>query len=209
MSQVLDDETREVFSQTLQTLQAEKNRDVAYERTILKGRNCEPEPDEQPKEHRKLDTSPVQQRLPGTDQASGGRRESDSEKDYGIEGPSTAKSETKPKSSVSPKTLQPPQSSRTKLSPTVLPSSTSNKLPTEGFYTRGVAVLVTLQHIILNIRRSMSQNPMVLLRTIMFLVGVILAFSRRDVRDRVSRITAIGWEKVRGTVGMGVKVSYI
>ena len=50
---------------------------------------------------------------------------------------------------------------------------------------------------------------MLLLRFVLFLVGLVLALSRRDVKDRLGRITGSGWEKIRGTVGMGVKVSYI
>jgi hypothetical protein len=48
-----------------------------------------------------------------------------------------------------------------------------------------------------------------LMRMVIFLAALIVAFSRRDVRDRVGRLTGTGWDKIKGTVGMGVKVSYI
>ena len=207
ISEVLDEETREAFSVTLQSIQAERNRNLADGITILTERNSETRRDGEPTEHRQLDAPPSGQSMPGTFQASGGNRRSN--RDYGIEEASTGKGETKPTNNVNLQNAQPPDRSRTKLSPTIRPSSTSKNPATKGVYTRGVAMLVALQDIVHNVTQSMSQNPMILLRTIMFLVSVILAFSRRDVKDRISRITGIGWEKVRGTVGMGVKVSYI
>ena len=209
MSELLGEDTREIFSQTLQRLQAKKNRDVADEATILEERDNNTEQHREPTEDRKLDAPLIGQYSPGTDKASGSHRKSNSEKDYGIEGLSTVDGETKPRNHVDPKTPQSPHLSRTKFSPTIRPSSIPKRPATKSVYTRSVAMLVTFQHIMLNLTRSMSQTPMILLRTIIFLAGVILAFSRRDVRDRISRITGIGWEKVRGTVGMGVKVSYI
>jgi len=43
----------------------------------------------------------------------------------------------------------------------------------------------------------------------LFLLAFALAFGRREIRERVKRLLERAWEKLRGTVGMGVKVSYI
>jgi hypothetical protein len=43
----------------------------------------------------------------------------------------------------------------------------------------------------------------------LFVLAFIVAFSRREIRERARRIVGTSWNKVRGTVGMGVKVSYI
>jgi hypothetical protein len=43
----------------------------------------------------------------------------------------------------------------------------------------------------------------------MFIFAFILLASRRDMRVRLRRALAEGWDKVRRTVGMGVKVSYV
>lgn len=67
-------------------------------------------------------------------------------------------------------------------------------------------LLVTL---LKNMGRSMSANPLSFLRTLLVVFGVLMALSRADVRNRLRRITDSGWQKIRGTVGMGVKVSYI
>ena len=55
----------------------------------------------------------------------------------------------------------------------------------------------------------MTKNPTVLFRMMVFVLALIVAFSRREIRERARRVVGSGWEKIRGTVGMGVKVSYI
>ncbi len=55
----------------------------------------------------------------------------------------------------------------------------------------------------------MTGNPTAIFRMLLFIVAFLLAFSRREVRDRLKQIFGKSWEKVRNTVGMGVKVSYI
>lgn len=66
-----------------------------------------------------------------------------------------------------------------------------------------------VQHLISNVTEQISRNPMSLLRFILFLMGLVVALSRRDVKDRLGRLTGAGWDKMKRTVGMGVKVSYI
>jgi site-specific DNA-cytosine methylase len=46
-------------------------------------------------------------------------------------------------------------------------------------------------------------------RLLMFLFAFLILASRRDIRVKLRRTLADGWEKVRRTVGMGVKVSYV
>ena len=46
-------------------------------------------------------------------------------------------------------------------------------------------------------------------RLIMFVVAFLVLVARRDLRLRVKRAVEEGWVKVKRTVGMGVKVSYI
>lgn len=53
------------------------------------------------------------------------------------------------------------------------------------------------------------RNPMVVLRMIGFLAGIVAIFGRREVRERVRRLMGEGLGRVKRTVGMGVKVSYI
>ncbi|KAI9886514.1 MAG: hypothetical protein M1823_001695 [Watsoniomyces obsoletus] len=52
-------------------------------------------------------------------------------------------------------------------------------------------------------------NPFFYLRTLLFLAALLLSLTRGEFRERVKRITATGWRKLRDTVGMGVKVTYM
>ncbi|KAF2163255.1 hypothetical protein M409DRAFT_37267 [Zasmidium cellare ATCC 36951] len=48
-----------------------------------------------------------------------------------------------------------------------------------------------------------------LMRLLMFMVAFVLILARRDLRLKVKKTLEDGWGKVKQTVGMGVKVSYI
>lgn len=63
--------------------------------------------------------------------------------------------------------------------------------------------------VVRNVARSLSRNPLSVLRSLLMVIGVFMALSRPNVRERLRRVTGAGWNKVAGTVGMGVKVSYI
>ncbi|KAF2400808.1 hypothetical protein EJ06DRAFT_581860 [Trichodelitschia bisporula] len=81
--------------------------------------------------------------------------------------------------------------------------------PPASMYTRATALWSGLADALFGAARGVRANPLAMLRTLLVLLAFALAFGRRDVRERVRRIIRRGWEKVRGTVGMGVKVSYI
>ena len=81
--------------------------------------------------------------------------------------------------------------------------------PPPGLYHRISASFSSMQALITNTAHSMTANPMAMFRTLLFLLAFALAFGRRDLRERVLRIMRNAWDKVRRTVGMGVKVSYI
>lgn len=76
-------------------------------------------------------------------------------------------------------------------------------------YARAAAMFSTLQSTLMQTAQGLANNPMALLRAILFLLAFALAFGRREIRERVRRLLEKAWEKLKGTVGMGVKVSYI
>ncbi|PHH56085.1 hypothetical protein CFIMG_003457RA [Ceratocystis fimbriata CBS 114723] len=55
--------------------------------------------------------------------------------------------------------------------------------------------------------RSLDLNVAILLKLAMFMAGVLLMLGRRDVREKVQRIVATGWAKVKATASMGSRVS--
>ena len=76
-------------------------------------------------------------------------------------------------------------------------------------YTRAAGAFAALQSALMQTAQGLANNPMALLRTMLFLLAFALAFGRREIRERVKRLLERAWEKLRGTVGMGVKVSYL
>jgi len=70
-------------------------------------------------------------------------------------------------------------------------------------------LFLALSNLARNIGGTVSRNPAALLRFLLFLFAFIMAFSQRQVRERARRLVDQSWAKIQGTVGMGVKVSYI
>ena len=210
LCEILDDEKREAFSQALQGLEEEKKRDHEQEARILEERDRNLEQERQRAARRRLEEAAAEEERTENERGSKTHKRSDSEKDYGIERSPSAQVNGNSRS-IAPrdttKSAKGVQSNRAQLSPTSL--TPPKKKSQQSLYRHGAALLAALQQLVSNMAQSMSNNPMVLLRTLLFLVGLILTFSRRDVRNRLRRITNSGWDKVRRTVGMGVKVSYI
>ena len=200
MSEILDEEIREEFLQTLQTLEDEDSKGQDRFEDAL------PQPDELtaqeplPFEETRSDSIETvrQQPLPAPDR-------SNSEQDYGVDRPGALPNAQSAPSKAPQKPAKAVQSRHPRSSPTKATGNATNT----SIFKRSAAFLSALQQLIKNMAEQMSQNRMSLLRFVLFLMGLIVAFSRRDVRDRLGRLTGAGWDKVKRTVGMGVKVSYI
>ena len=89
------------------------------------------------------------------------------------------------------------------------PGQPARNRPQNTILNRSMTWIFTLQKLLSNTALHISQNPAGLLRFVLFLVAIIAALGRRDLRQRIRRLAGGGWDKVRQTVGMGVKVSYI
>ena len=211
MSELLDEERKDAFLQTLKELQEEEveAQDV-YEDAIPQQAEADVEAVPSSDITRTDSNVTIKPDSPVM------HRPASSENDYGIDDaqPAPKRPTLMP---VSPKpahesaakpvrepsgTLQ-PRASRSPL------SKSSKSVSQPNVLKRSMAVFTTLQKLISNMTLHMSQNPMMLLRFVVFLMGLIIAFSRRDIRNRLSRLTGAGWDKIRKTVGMGVQVSYI
>lgn len=209
MSDVLDEESREAFLQALQSFQNENLNDHEHEVSLIRGQDEKLERERQEMARKRLDEAQARdERLRKDEQKVIGHKRTESEKDYGIDGPKSISASSKPSSHLSKSVVIPQNDSQSNNSRP--PSTTSSKKPNPvGIYKRSVAIMNALRQFISHMTFSLSKNPMLLLRFVIFLVGLILALSRRDVKDRLGKITGSGWEKIRRTVGMGVKVSYI
>lgn len=209
ISELLDEDKREVFLQTLHSLQDDNSKEKEHEAAILRQEEERLRRDRESIEQQRAEKAKTEQLSANGRARSKGCKRTDSEGDYGIEDPPPiSKPSTKIPASNGLKEI-PVQSKSGKLSSATNRVSTSKTQRTTSIYKRGVALVVSLQHLINNMTRSVSKNPMVLMRTILFLMGLVYALSRQNVRDRVNRMTEQGWNKLKGTVGMGIKISYL
>lgn len=77
------------------------------------------------------------------------------------------------------------------------------------FVGRAAALVAALRMSLLGTARGMRRNPMAYIRSVLFLLAFLLAFAREDIRERVKAWLKDAWDRVKRTIGMGVKVSYI
>lgn len=127
----------------------------------------------------------------------------DSEKDFGIENSEASNSMPQPAAKSSMKPSSTPKSTQNASSS---PVKASKKPPTPtSIYKRSTIFMNNLQRFVTSFTQSVSRNPMALMRFVLFLVGLVAALSRRDVKERIKQ----AMEKVQRTIGMGVKVNYI
>jgi hypothetical protein len=107
-------------------------------------------------------------------------------------------------SSISRTHLSPP--AQTPRRPTrKQPKSTSQN----ALFAQARQLFVALSNLARNMAGTLSKNPTSLLRFLLFLLAFVMAFSQKQIREKTRRIVSQSWEKVRGTIGMGTKVSYI
>lgn len=72
-----------------------------------------------------------------------------------------------------------------------------------------VKVMDRLRSFFLSVLGLFQGNLFISLRTLLFLIGLFVAFTRGKYQDRARRITATSWHKLKATLGMGVTVNYI
>ena len=217
LSEVLDEEKKEVFVQTLDGLRDEKERGVQRAAEIQQEKNEEFERQRLEEEQRRVDedvAAEKRQRLAAA-KAQASHRKTSSEVDYGIDkslpnGVSKVRNSKPSTSSKQSRAVGGTTSGRAQLSPPPESSKSVKKVERRNSVVGQVRNLATmLQNVVKNMALSVSSNPMSYLRTLLFIMGIVVALSRRNVRDLIRRITGQGWEKIRATAGMGVKVSYI
>ncbi|CAI6337071.1 unnamed protein product [Periconia digitata] len=190
MSEVLDDERKEAFLLALHSLKEEKEDADKREERLRQQQQEQMERHRKETEARRLEQS----------RAEDERRKREEENRRQPRG--------------SDEVFRKVPASRTAAPPSASSSRTSKPAkktvsPPPNLYHRASIVFASIQALITNTAQSMTANPMAMFRTLLFLLAFALAFGRRDLRERILRIIRMAWEKVRRTVGMGVKVSYI
>lgn len=208
LSAILDDERREAFLQALQSLQDEQveaerrereerqHQDDALRRDIKEARRLRAENEE--RERKRLE----EERARRAAQAS--------EVDYGIERtPRPPPSQTGSSSSAGRSRHQKQSQNQTPRQAAKPPVKGKSVTAPPSFGTRAAVFLGNIKALVDQMALSFQTSPFILYRTLAFIIGLLLIFNRKSMRERISRILGSGWDKVKATAGMGVKVSYI
>ncbi|KAI4669764.1 uncharacterized protein J4E79_000042 [Alternaria viburni] len=181
MSEVLDQERKEAFLLALHSLKEEKEDTQAREEKLRQQQQEQMDQRRRETEAQRLDQARAQDERRIREEQN--RRQ--------------------PRASDEPQPT-PSQSSRTSRTPAKKPAT-----PPPGLYNRASTMFANMHTLISDTAHHMTSNPMAFFRTLLFLLAFGLAFGRRPLRERILRIIRSAWDKVRRTVGMGVKVSYI
>lgn len=194
MSEVLDDERKEGFLQALHGLKEDQEESAMREKELQKQQQ------EQLEQQRRKEEEARQAEARRADEEAARRREESKRQQQ--RPPDTSNGARPSKSAQAG-----PGTSRSR--PPIPKKEVTRRPPPASLYKRAAAMIAALQSLLLNTAQTLKSNPMALMRTVLFLLMFALAFGRQEVRERVRRLLRNMWAKIRGTVGMGVKVSYI
>ncbi|KAM3070141.1 hypothetical protein ACMFMG_003824 [Clarireedia jacksonii] len=211
MNEVLDEERREAFLGAWKSLKEESEEGERRERAEKEYREEQLKRDiEESRRRREEEERKAREELDRKARVSGGNGGGTSEIDYGIEeegmnstigNPATSSvaSSNTPSSSAAKRT-------NTKKSKSSPPQRQNNK---KSVIEKASTVISNLKRAILESGLGLRGNPLLVLRMLAFVAGLVAVFGRREIRERLRRLLGEGWGRVRRTVGMGVKVSYI
>ena len=201
-SEVLDEERREAFLNALQSLEDEREEEAQRQAELEARREEELRRDlEEAKRLREENEEKERQRLEEqrSQRARSEKSErANSENDFGVDTSSSSAPKARPKS--------------TKPKKKKAAGPLSNKQPPpapvvvqKGLFHKAGILLRNLGTLLSHLGHHFRSNPLYLMRTLAFVVMLLLALSNRAVKERVRRMMM----KLKATAGMGVKVSYI
>ena len=203
MSSVLDEERREAFLQALQSLQEEQEAQEQREREERQRQEDQLRREiEEAKRLRAENEERERKRLEEERE----KREA-SELDYGVDDthsvPSNS-SRSKPKrTSDASRSGRPPRSSMAKANGKAAPAGPLT------LTARASILMNQFRTIIEQLGHTLNNNPALVMRLLAFIMGLLLMFGSKAIRERVRRLFGSSWAKVKATAGMGTKVSYI
>lgn len=196
-SEVLDEERKDAFLNALQSLEDEREEQAQREIELERRREEELKRDlEEAKRQREENEERERLRLEEQRSQRARSERASSENDFGVDTSSAPKAKTK---TPRPKKTKKPAG----------PLSAKQPQPTavvqKTMFQKAGVLLKNLGTLLTHLGHHFRNNPLYLMRTLAFIVILLLALSNKVVKDRVRRMM----NKVRATAGMGVKVSYI
>ncbi|KUI65681.1 hypothetical protein VM1G_01102 [Cytospora mali] len=205
VSSVLDDERREAFLQALQSLQEDQQDAERQEREEKQRQEEQLRRDIEDSRRLRSENEGREKRRIEEERA---KREG-SEIDYGVDTRSAGGSSTGRSRRSRPQTGGvPPKSPRAATAKGASPSKNKAVAP-PSFGAKAAVMFASVRTMIERMGATVQTNPMLLMRFLAFIIGLVLMFGKRNIRERMARIVGASWNKVKATAGMGVKVSYI
>lgn len=214
-SSVLDEERREAFLQALQSLQEDQQETQRKEREEQERQDEKLRRDlEEARRQRAVNEEHERRRL----EEERARREG-SEIDYGVDTRSTGGSSSGKTrrnrvppggggAAKIPKPARPGTGSGSGGGGSTSPNKNKAVVPT-SFGARAAVMFSNVRTMIDRMSVTLQTNPMLLMRLLAFIITLIMMFGKKSMRERITRLMATSWNKVKATAGMGVKVSYI
>ncbi|KKY18435.1 putative peroxin 26 [Phaeomoniella chlamydospora] len=222
-SDLLDEERREAFLQTLdelkdvEELEEPPNDDMIAEREEARKREYETQTQVNA-------VAGMRQVSDASVEQLSSHKRSTSEVDYGIDSP---RHKSPPNGAINggiqlpgqnptrkilaPKSKPPPSSmSRARGRQAISPKSAkAAKAHSTGALPQARNMVRLLQNLAKNTIGNLTGNPAALLKMLIFILALLGVLGKAQVRERLQRTLGGSWAKLKGTVGMGMKVSYI
>ncbi|KAH7037909.1 uncharacterized protein B0I36DRAFT_372157 [Microdochium trichocladiopsis] len=214
LSTVLDEERRDAFLQALQSLQEEQQEAERLEREEKERQDEQLRKDlEMARQLRAENEERERKRL----EEERSRREG-SEVDYGID-QSPVINQTNTNGSANGSSSGKPRHSRKSSSVSKRPGQAAPKgkavvnsraVTTTNTLSARVSMFMSyLSRLMEQMGVHFRTNPVALLKLVAYIAMFATMLGNRKFRERIQRVLGTGWNKVRATAGMGVKVSYI
>lgn len=226
-SPILDEERREAFLQALQSLQEDQQQSERLEneeklrqeeqrqKELQDARRSRAENEE--RERRRIEEE--QARRDGNASEAGSAARFRRHKAPSSAAGSTSTKGGRPKSSRSIRAAPTGQKLTTAASTVSHASASSSRtrsrekanavVPATSLSARTNVLFQNMWALVEQMSAAFQASPLNMLRMLVFIVALLTMLGKRNLRERVARILGNGWSKIKGTAGMGVKVSYI
>lgn len=213
VSSVLDDERREAFLQALQSLQEDQQEAERVEREEKQRQEDQLRRDIEEARRLRAENEEMEKRRLEEERA---RREG-SEIDYGIDTKNTggASSTGKARRKRAPTGASGASGGASRPARSVRGSAAggspnkSKAVAPASFGARAALMFANVRAMIERMGMSLQTNPMLMMRFLVFIIGLSLMFGKKNMRERIARVMGNSWNKVKATASMGAKVSYI
>ncbi|KFY90729.1 hypothetical protein V500_04987 [Pseudogymnoascus sp. VKM F-4518 (FW-2643)] len=215
-SEVLDEERRDAFLAALQSLEDEREEAAQREQDLAREKEEKLQADLEEARRRRIESEEREAKRPEEQRSA----RAGSEVDYGVDSSHPVQSNgsangktahsngsASGKSSPSKSAAAPKKGAiKSRVVHSTRPSGSGQRAVTPpNMIQRATALMGNVQKLIKVLAATLLNNPGSVLRTLAFAVLILLALGNRAVKDRLRGM----WGKVRGTMGMATKVSYI